>query len=61
MFQGPDVLVAAGKEHFQKMDGKLLEPMSGTTSRAFSRNRTGTADVVVSRMKNRRERLANTS
>ena len=64
MFSGPEVLIAAGQEPFRKMEGTGYDPSaSNATSRAFSRANLSTrgSDIIVSRMKTRRERLANTS
>ena len=58
------MLVAAGKEPFIRMDGMGYDPHgSQSTSRAYSRANISTrgSDMIASRMKTRRERLANTS
>ena len=55
------MLIAAGQEPFRKMEGTGYDP-NQAPSRAFSRNiTTRGSDMIASRMKNRRDRLANTS
>lgn len=63
LFSGPDVLIAAGREPFRNMEGSYDSRGSQATSRNFSRTGMGTrgSDMVASRMKTRRDRLANTS
>ncbi|XP_071154983.1 lipoxygenase homology domain-containing protein 1-like isoform X1 [Mytilus edulis] len=62
LFSGPDVLIAAGREPFRNMEGSYDSRGSQATSRNFSRTGMGTrgSDMVASRMKTRRDRLANT-
>ena len=72
MINGPDVLVAAGKELFKPMKGFVYEPtppdhspsMMGRYSRNTSqmRSRLDThQDDIASRLKRKRERMMKTS
>ena len=62
LFRGPDKVVCCGLEPFNPMDGSgyySVTPGSRVMSRVSLHTRG--SDVVTRRMKNRRDRLTNTS